>query len=122
MSKKRRMNLLEDIKNIVKDNKEHHLKIEVDCLGIRVLLIYDPKDEYNEDTIIPIEYNPYDGFAYISDSGYREMFKPCDYGLTLDEVTLVKNIMEYLESHKEEIKNLCNGYAWEDRLEKENER
>jgi hypothetical protein len=121
MSKKRKMNLLEDIKNIVKNDKEHHLKIEVDCLGIRVFLIYDPEDEYNEDAIIPIEYSTCEEFAYISDSDYRKMFKPCDFGFTLDEIILIKNIMEYLESHKKEIKELCNGYSWVDRMEKENE-
>lgn len=121
MNKKRKMNLLEDIKDIVKNDKEHHLKIEVDCVSVKVFLIYDPENDYSEDMIIPIEYCIFDEFAYISDSEYREMFKPCDYGLTLDEVTLIKNIMEYLESHKKEIKDLCQGYSWEDRMEKENE-
>lgn len=37
------------------------------------------------------------------------------FGLDLHEITLIKEIMEYLESHGEDIRELCNGYSWEDR-------
>ena len=35
-----------------------------------------------------------------------------DYGIDLHEITLIKEIMEYLESHGKEIKELCEGYSW----------
>ena len=54
-------------------------------------------------------------FAYIPDSEYREKFNPNDYGIEYKEIILIKEIMEYLESHKEEINDLCVGYDWEDR-------
>ena len=38
-----------------------------------------------------------------------------DYGIEYKEIVLIKEIMEYLESHKEEINELCVGYDWEDR-------
>ena len=110
------MNLLEDIKEIVKYDKEHHVRVEVDDLEVKVLLRYDPANDYNEDIIIPIIYTTVEKFAYIPDCDYREMFNVRDYGITLDEIILIKNIMEYLEDNKKEIAELCNGYSWCERL------
>ena len=71
--------------------------------------------------VIPIHYCTVDEFAYIPDDKLKELYKPCDYGMDLNEITLMKEIMEYLESHRTEITELCNGYDWEfrkDELEK----
>ena len=91
------------------------LKIMVDWTGITVYLDYDPEKDFEEKCILPIQYSPFDGFAYIPDSEYREKFHPNDYGIEYNEVVLTKEIMEYLEAHKEEINDLCSGYDWEDR-------
>lgn len=107
------MNLLTDIKEIVKNDKEHNIKIEVSSLGVRVLLDYDPDNNYEEKIIIPIEYTTLEEFSYIPDSDYRKMFNINDYGITVDEIDLISKIMHYLESHGREIQELCNGYAWE---------
>ena len=107
------MNLLEDIKEIVKRDKEHNVKIEVDNLGVKVYLDYDPSNDYEEKTLIPIEYTTLEEFAYIPDTEYREKFNVNDYGIDLHEITLIKEIMEYLESHGKEIRELCSGYSWE---------
>lgn len=109
------MDLLKDIKDILKNDKEHNLKIEVDCYSIKVYLEYDPENNCDEKTIIPIEYTTLEEFAYIPNEEYCEKFNVDDYGLDLHEITLIKEIMEYLESHREEIKELCSGYAWEER-------
>lgn len=109
------INLLKDIKDILKNDKEHHLKIKVDCYSVKVYLEYDPEMNFEEKTIIPIEYTTVEEFAYIPDNEYREKFNTNDYGLDLNEIALIKEIMEYLESHKKDIKELCNGYSWEDR-------
>lgn len=110
-----KLDLLRDIKDILKNDKEHHLKIEVDCYSVKVYLEYDPEMNFDEKTIIPIEYTTIEEFAYIPDDEYREKFNINDFGLDLHEITLVKEIMEYLESHGEDIRELCNGYSWEDR-------
>ena len=107
------MDLLKDIKEIVKNDKEHNVKIEVDNLGVKVYLDYDPSNDYEEKTLIPIEYTTLEEFACIPDNEYREKFNVNDYGIDLHEITLIKEIMEYLEAHRQEINELCSGYAWE---------
>ena len=97
----------------MKNNKEHNLKIEVNNLGVKVLLDYDPENNYEEKTIIPIEYSTLEEFAYIPDEDYRKMYNISDYGLVLDEIELIRNIMYYLESHGSEINELCEGFAYE---------
>lgn len=111
------MNLLEDIKAIVKNDKEHNVKVEVDCMGVKVYLDYDPDKNFEEKCVIPIEFDTLMEFAFIHDSEYREKFNPNDYGIELNEIVLIKEIMEYLESHKKEICELCNGFDWENRKE-----
>lgn len=109
------MDLLKDIKDILKNDKEHNLKIEVNCYSVKVYLEYDPEMNFMEKVIIPIEYTTIEELAYIPDDDYREKFNVDDLGLDLHEITLIKEIIEYLESHREEIRELCNGYSWEDR-------
>lgn len=111
------MNILQDIKNIVKNDGEHHLKIEVYRSGVNVYLDYDPCKEFKEDCIIPIHYNTTKEFAYIPDDEFKDKckFRPGCCGITINEIILMKNIMEYLESNKKEIAELCRGYGWEDR-------
>lgn len=107
------MDILQDIKNIVKNDKEHMVKVEVAWDGVTVYLDYDPSKEFHEDCVIPIHYCVIDGFSYIPDDRFRELYKPCDYGIDLNEITLIKEIMEYFESHKKEIAELCDSYDLE---------
>ena len=115
------MDILKDIRDILVRNKdvEHMLQIVVDWSGVTVYLDYDPEKDFEEDfeekCVIPIRYDTLDEFAYMPDSEYREKFHPNDYGIEYKEIVLIKKIMEYLESHKEEINDLCVGYDWEDR-------
>ena len=119
------MDILKDIRDILIRNKdaEHMLQIVVEWSGVTVYLDYDPEKDFEEKCVIPIRYDTLDRFAYIPDSEYREKFHPNDYGIEYKEIVLIKGIMEYLESHKEEINDLCAGYDWEDRkiINKESE-
>lgn len=112
------MNLLKDIKDMFKNDREHNIKIELTSLGVKVYLDYDPENDFEEKAMIPIEYTTVEKFAYIPDNEYREKFSVNDYGLDLEEITLIKEIMEYFEKNEEEIDKLCNGFAWEDRKDK----
>ena len=114
------MNLLEDIKYILNNDKEHNIKIEVSSEGITVYLEYDPFLEYHEDCIIPIHYTVYEEFSYIPHDKYCKLYKPWDYGLTSDELKIIYSIMDYLESHKKELETLCKGYCLKDRKVFEN--
>lgn len=111
------MDILKDIRDILIRNKdkERMLKIVVDWSGVTVYLDYDPEKDFSEQCVIPIKYDTLDGFAYIPDREYKEIFHPNDFGIEYEDIVLIKEIMEYLESHKEEINDLCVGYDWEDR-------
>ena len=109
------MNLLEDIANILikHKDKEHHIKVEVDDFEVRVYLEYDPSPEDYEDghDTIPITYDVLEGFAFIPDDKYREMFKPNDYGIDNHEIKIINDIMEYLVGHGSEVEKLCNKFG-----------
>ena len=111
------MDILKDIRDILVRNKdkERMLKIVVDWSGVTVYLDYDPEKDFEEKCVLPIRYDTLDGFAYIPDDEYREKFHPNDFGIEYEDIVLIKEIMEYLESNKEEINDLCVGYDWEDR-------
>ena len=111
------MDILKDIRDILVRNKdkERMLKIVVDWSGVTVYLDYDPEKDFSEQCIIPIHYDTSDEFSYIPDDEYREKFHPNDFGIEYEDIVLIKEIMEYLESNKEEINDLCVGYDWEDR-------
>ena len=111
------MDILKDIRDILVRNKdkERMLKIVVDWSGVTVYLDYDPEKDFEEKCVLPIRYDTLDGFAYIPDSEYREKFHPNDFGIEYEDIVLIKEIMEYLESHSKEINDLCVGYDWEDR-------
>lgn len=91
------------------------LKISVDWSGIDIHLDYDPEKDFEEKCVIPIRYDILDEFTYIPDDEYREKFNPNDYGIEYKEIILIKDIMEYLMSHSQEINDLCIGYDWQDR-------
>ena len=111
------MNILHDIKEILIRNKdkEHYLKIECSLDGVTVYLEYDPDKNFDEKCIIPIHYDTLESFVYIPNEEFKDKYNPNDYGIDLTEIILIKEIMEYLESHSTEINELCNGYDWGDR-------
>jgi hypothetical protein len=111
------MDILKDIKDILikHKDKEHHLKINIDCYTLTIYLECDPCLDFSEDLVIPICYDRLEGFAYISDAEYREKFKANDYGIDFHEIKIIKDIMEYIENHSTEINELLDGYCWEDR-------
>lgn len=112
------MNLIKDLKNIVKDDKEHFLEINVAWDGVRVYLDYDPDGEFKEKWVIPIYYDTIDRFAYIPDDEYRKKYNKdgsLDYGIDSHEVKLIYKIMDYLEKHSNEIDVLCKELDFQNR-------
>lgn len=109
------INLLKDIKKFLKDDTEHYLKVEVDSMGVTVYLDYDPDSGFEEDCVIPIYYDNIENFCYIPHDKYCEMFRPADFGMDFTEIKIIKDIMQYLENHKQEINELCDGYSFKDR-------
>lgn len=109
------MNLIKDLKNVLKDNQEHHLEINISWDGVRVYLYYDPECEFAENCVIPIHYSTVEQFVYIPDDEYRKKYNPSDYGIDSHEAKLIYKIMDYLERHSTEIDELCRGFDFQDR-------
>lgn len=104
------MNLLNDIAEICKDDKEHNIYVNVDTSSITVELEYDPNHEYDSKEAIPIKYDLCGEFAYIPQDELIDQYRPDDYGIDLAEIRLIQRIMEYLEEHRDGIEFLCNSY------------
>lgn len=106
------MNLMEDIIRIVKDDDVHFISLKIAWDGIDVYLDFDPTKESQHDCIIPIHYCIVDEFAYIPHDEFCKHYNPFDYGLSSSEIKLINDVMEYLESYKTEISELCKGLDW----------
>lgn len=109
------MNLLNDIKKFLKDDDEHNLKIVIDWGGVTVYLDYDPALDFEKNCVIPIHYTTIEECCYIPHDEYCKLFKPTDFGVDYSEIKLIKQIMGYLEKHKQEINELCKDYLIEQR-------
>lgn len=101
------MDILKDMKELIKGDKEHAISVTVDSCGVTVELDYDP--EYGK-CMIPVHYDALEGWCYIPQDELIEKYKPGDYGIDLKEIVLIQRIMEYLEDNKDEINMLCKYY------------
>lgn len=108
------MDLLHDLQNILISNKDdwHELDITVTPYEVKVILRRDPL-EYSQqkDVEIPIVYDVLCGFVCIPDGLYRELFNIDDeqFGINIDEIKIIYEIMNYLESNNAAIEELCDG-------------
>lgn len=112
------MNIVKDLKNILKDDKEHFLEINIAWDGVRVYLDYDPDAEFEGKWVIPIYYDSIEHFAYIPDDEYRKKYNKdssLDYGIDSHEAKLIYKIMDYLERHSDEIDVLCKELDFQNR-------
>ena len=94
------INVVEDIAKILKYDKSHNVKVVITPNGVTVFL--EGKD-YGSN-IIPIRYE-YSNEIYINDTEQRGTICVSDIGI-------IKNIMEYLEDHMNELDELCNQCDW----------
>lgn len=103
------LNLIEDILNIVKDDKRHNVKVVIESLGVTVYLDDDPDGDYEEKYIIPVRYDVLFGSCYIPHDEYLKcMTEDVDCGIDKEEIDLIQKIMEYLENNKKEIDHYCD--------------
>lgn len=99
------INVVEDIAKIMKYDKSHNVKVVVEPSEVTVFL---NEKEYN--SIIPIKYDCEDVAIYISNEKQQGVIGIC-------EIDIIKNIMEYLEDHMDELDKLCNQCDWSGRQE-----
>ena len=99
------INVVEDIAKVMKYDKSHNVKVVVEPNGITVSL-----SEVNFDEVfdIPIKYDS-DGI-YIDNEKQNGVISICD-------INIVKDIMEYLEKHMNELDELCTQCDWSGRHE-----
>ena len=96
------INVVEDIAKVVKYDKSHNVKVVVEPNGITVSL-----SEGNFE--IPIKYDCSDGI-YIDNEKQKGVIGICD-------INIIKDIMEYLEKHMNELDELCTQCDWSGRQE-----
>ena len=99
------INVIEDIVKIMKYDKSHNVKVVVKQNGITVSLSEGNFDEVFD---IPIKYDS-DGI-YIDNEKQKGVISICD-------INIVKDIMEYLEKHMNEFDELCTQCDWSGRQE-----
>lgn len=109
------MDILKDIAELVRDDKEHNVEVRIDSLGLTVYLDYDPNQDFEQQCIIPIHYDAMYQNACIPQEELIEKFKPNEGGIELSETLLACKIMKYMEDHKDYISELCLLYDLADR-------
>lgn len=102
------INVVEDIVKIMKYDKLHNFKVVVEPNGITVSLSEGSFDDVC-DIPIKIKYDCSDGI-YIDNEKQKGVIGICD-------INIVKDIMEYLEKHMNELDELCTQCDWSGRQE-----
>ena len=100
------INVAEDIVKIMKYDKSHNFKVVVEPNGITVSLSEGSFDDVCD---IPIKYDCSEGI-YIDNEKQKGVIGICD-------INIVKDIMEYLEKHMDELDELCTQCDWSGRQE-----
>lgn len=100
------INVVEDIVKIMKCDKSHNVNVVVNPNGVTVSL---SEGSFNDVCDIPIKYECSDG-VYIDNDKQKGSIYACD-------IDIIKNIMEYLESHMDELDELCTQCDWSGRQE-----
>lgn len=99
------INVAEDIAKIMKYDKSHNVKVVIEPNGITVSLSEGNFDEVFD---IPIKYDS-DGI-YIDNEKQKGV-------ISIYDINIVKDIMEYLEDHMSELDELCTQCDWSGRHE-----
>lgn len=100
------INVVEDIAKVVKYDKRHNVKVVVEPNSITISLSEGSFDDVCD---IPIKYDCSDGI-YIDNEKQKGVIGICD-------INIVKDIMEYLEKHMDELDELCTQCDWSGRQE-----
>lgn len=104
------IDILKDIADLLKDDKDHNLEVKVNNSGVTVYLDCDPNEELNRSCVIPIKYDTLDDYACIPSDELTDIFRPNEGGIELEEIKLVQSIMTYLENNSSKINELCSSY------------
>lgn len=93
------INIIEDIKKIIKNDDLHDVEINISASDIVVYLSYR---EY--DGKIPIKINSVDYEIYIPKENLTS-----DIGVA--DMDIIKNIVDYLFEHMSKLDEICTGFS-----------
>lgn len=106
------MDLVKDIGEFVKDDRFHSVSLKISVSGVTINLKCTSSYETESEEIIPIYYDAINEITYIPNDVMVNTFKPKEYGLDLNDIGLIHSIMDYLETRKSELANLCSKLSW----------
>lgn len=111
------MKFIDEILDIVKDDRRHNIKIEIDGTGIIVFLDDDPEINGFEKFMIPVKYDIFQEECIIPHGYYMKHMNECpeETGIDIEEVEIILKIMKLLEENVEEIKSFCDKCWCENR-------
>ena len=112
-------NILEELKEIMKDDNEHNVELNLDFTGLTVYLDLATEDNCTEMYMIPIKYDVLEDCIHIPYREFVEKYdESADIGTTYEEVKLIQKIMNWMNTHKSIISEIC---LWTD-CERRNQR
>lgn len=113
------INVIEDIIDIVRNDKRHNVKIEIDSAFLTVYLDDDPEMNDHEECVIPVRYDSLYECAIIPHKEYIDLMDgaPNDSGMDKEEIELILKIMDYMESNSKKIDEYMDALRLERRIE-----
>ncbi len=93
------INIIEDIKKIIKNDDLHDVEINISASGIVVYLSYRDYDGK-----IPIKFDNADYEIYIPKENLTS-----DIGVA--DMNIIKNIMDYLFEYMSKLDEICTGFS-----------
>ncbi len=101
-------NILEELKEIMKDDNEHNVELNLDFTGLTVYLDLATEDNCTEMYMIPIKYDVLEDCIHIPYREFVEKYdESADIGTTYEEVKLIQKIMNWMNTHKSIISEIC---------------
>lgn len=101
-------NILEEIKEIMKDDNWHNIEFSLDFTGLTVYLDFKTVGGCTGMYMIPIKYDVLADSIHIPRKEFVEKYdKDADIGITYEEVELIQKIMNWMDTHKSIISEIC---------------
>lgn len=114
------LDIFEEIKEIMKEDKEHNIRFDLDLSGLTVYLEYATDEYWDLSFIIPIKYDVLEECIHIPYQEFVEKYNEgAEIGITYEEIILIHRIMDWMNSHKNTINEICLWTDCENREQNE---
>ena len=107
------MEIIDKILELFENDKDYFIEFKIDSISFTAYLDNDPEQTFERKYVIPIRYDGLFG-VYIPDDEFRELMTKNDVGITIEEIRYIKDIMELMLEHKDEIEKAMDkcGIEW----------